>query len=386
MAKKKINDQYDPDLRNFAVDVTRAIAGNYDGTYKTITNKEGEEELVLNGDGSTQKDQVEELLDAERKFKDTILKYRQSTIIYKKFLQLVCIENKDILSARPYFRETAVTFSKKITPAIKLAVNGIDPKLGIVSANSDSVKSGIESLKKFDINYQFIKFVRDSWLGPFPKRAEQLFQRVHKARETLIENNMPLAINRARLFYRKTPKSHLTLMDMIGICSTGLVSGIDKYCGAYSKVFVSVCIGRMVGNLIDKYSETMLHFYPSDRRVLYKAHTIRGRKGIDDIHDLTNAVNESFKDDEKEGKSVPKKEVTVSELSYLMSAASTVSADATTKTEDGETFGVYSYTADMTKDIEAEYIQQETTAQMLVLAAKLPLLHRKVLKLKGIKI
>lgn len=319
--------------------------------------------LERNKDGTIQQEQVEELLDAERKFRDTILMYRQASEVYKKFLQKVCIQNKNILSARPYFRETAVSFSKRITPAIK--------------------EENIELLKTFDINYQFIKFIRNSWLGPFPKRAEQLFQRVHKARTRLIEDNMPLAINRAKLFYRKTPKSHLTLMDFIGICAMGLAAGIDKWCGTYSPVFRSVCIGRMVGNMIDSYSETMLHFYPSDKRVLYKAHTIRGRRGIDEINELTDAVNKSFKEDELEGKSIPKNEINVSELSSLMSAASTVSADATVNDEG---YGVYHYTMDPTQDIEESYIEKESTNRMLILARKLPIIHRKILKLKGVKI
>jgi DNA-directed RNA polymerase specialized sigma subunit len=342
MQKKKY-EGFDDSFYKLAGEVTRALEKNKDGTI--------------------QQEQVEELLDAEKKFKETVLKYRQATEIYKKFLQKVCIQNKNILSARPYFRETAVNFSKKITPAIK--------------AND------IETLKTFDINYQFIKFIREAWLGPFPKRAEQLFQRVHRAREILIENNMPLAINRAKLFYRKTPKSHLTLMDFIGICGMGLAAGIDKWCGKYSPVFRSVCIGRMVGNMIDSYSETMLHFYPSDKRILYKAHTIRGRKGIDEIGELTEAVNESFKADQLEGKTVPKTDLDVSELSALMHAASTVSADATVNDEG---YGVYQYTMDQSQDIEGAYAEKEATSQMLGLAKNLPLLHRKVLRLKGVKI
>lgn len=354
MSKFKKNEGFDDSFYKFASEVTRRIEANKDDANKGLDST------------AIQKKEVEELLDAEIKFKDTILKYRQSTRVYMKFWNKVCKTNKNILSARPYFRESAVTFSKKITPAIKA--------------------TDLEAMKKFDINYQLIKFIRDNWEGPFPARAEQLYWRVHKAREVLIENNMPLAINRAKLFYRKTPKSHLTLMDMIGICGMGLAAGIDKWCGPYTPVFRSVCIGRMVGNLIDSYSETMLHFYPSDKRVLYKAHTIRGRKGIDEINALTAAVNQSFKDDEKEGKSIPKNEVTVSELSYLMSAASTVSADQTVSVNDEGAFGVYDYTADETQDIEAAYMERETTAQMLALAANLPLLHRKVLRLKGIKL
>lgn len=348
MANPKKQYEFDPTFYKFAAEVTKALERNKDGTI--------------------QEEQVNELMDAERKFKETILKYRQSTQVYKKFLQKVCVTNKNILSARPYFRETAVTFSKKITPIIKAC-----------SKNENM----IEELKQFDINYQFIKFIRNSWLGPFPKRAEQLYNRVHVARNKLIENNMPLAINRAKLFHRKTPKGHLTLIDFINICAMGLAAGVDKYVGKYSPVFRSVCIGRMVGNMIDSYSETMLHFYPSDKRVLYKAHTIRGRKGITDIAELTAAVNQAFKEDKEEGKTIPKSDIDVSELSALMSAASTVSADATVN-EEGQ--GVYQFTPDETQDIEGKYIEQEDTSRMLAAAKTLPLMHQKILKLKGIKI
>jgi DNA-directed RNA polymerase specialized sigma subunit len=343
MSKQKNQEGFDNSFYILAGEITKALEKNKDGTI--------------------QKDQVEELLDAERKFKDTILKYRQSTEVYKKFLQRVCIQNKNILSARPYFRETAVSFSKKITPAIKA--------------------EDIEALKTFDINFQFIKFIKDSWLGPFPVRAAQLFDRVHKARTILIENNMPLAVNRAKLFYRKTPKGHLTLIDMIGICAMGLAAGVDKWCGTYSPVFRSVCIGRMVGNLIDSYSETLLHFYPSDKRILYKAHTLRSRKSIDDISELTEAVKTAFKADALEGKNVPKNKIDVSELSSLMSAASTVSSDATVNDEG---FGVYQFTADPNRNAEESYIERESAGKMLTLARNLPILHKKVLKLKGLKI
>lgn len=341
MQTKKKHEGFDNSFYRLAAEITRALERNKDGTL--------------------QEEQVEDLLDAERKFKTTVLAYRQSTEVYKQFLQKVCITNKNILSARPYFRETAVTFSSRITPAIKT--------------------QNIETLKTFDINYQFIKFIRESWRGPFPKRGEQLYQRVHLARTKLIENNMPLAVNRAKLFYRKVPKSHLTLMDLIEICGMGLAAGIDKWCGKYSPVFRSVCIGRMVGNMIDSYSETMLHFYPSDKRILYKANSIRGRQGITDVVELTKAVNDSFAQDEKDGKTIPKKNITVSELAALMSAASTVSADATVNDEG---FGVYHFTPDSAPNIEEALIEQETLNQVISLARNLSVIERKILRLKGI--
>lgn len=344
MAKQKRQERFDDSFYKLAAEVTRSLEKN-------------------KADGTIQEQQVEELLKAELEFKEDILRYKQSSKIYTKFLNKICETNRNILSARPYFREPAVSFAKLVTPAIKT--------------------KDIATLKTFNINYQFIKFIRENWLGPFPKKAEELYNRVFIARTKLIENNMPLAINRAKLFYRKTPKSHLTLMDFIGICSMGLAAGIDKWCGKYSPVFRSVCIGRMVGNMIDSYSETMLHFYPSDKRVLYKAHTIRGRKGIDKVENLTTAVNNAFKQDEIDGKTIPKNEINVSELSALMNAASTVSADATVNDEG---YGVYAYTEDSTQDTEASYIRRESTERMIHCAKDLPILHKKVLRLKGVKI
>jgi DNA-directed RNA polymerase specialized sigma subunit len=245
--------------------------------------------------------------------------------------------------------------------------------------------AGIEALKAFHINYQFIRFIRKNWLGPFPKKAEAIFQRLDDVRNRLISLNFPLAINRAKIFYRKTPKGHLSLMDMIGICGVGLIAGIDKYVGEYTKVFNGVAIGRMTGYLIDSYSETLLHFFPSDKRILYKAHSIRGRQGVEEVDELAKAVNQSFSDDKKEGKSVPKEKIDTGSLNGLMTAASVVSADATS---DGgeEGYGVYTYTASSSPDAETRYSEREIWQKTVAAMSELSCLQRKVLRLKGVKI
>lgn len=342
MAKtaKKFKNSHDPAFTQLAREVERAIARNANGT--------------------TQQQQVEELVASERLFHETILSYRISTEIYKRFIQLVRITNKNILSARPYFRESSETFSAEITPALK--------------------DKNPEALKKFNINYHFVKFCKDHWIGIWPKKAELIYQRVKKARTILIENNMPLAINRAKIFYNKTPKGHLSFMDMIEVSSMGLAAGIDKYVGEYKKNYLGVAIGRIVGNLIDAYSETVMHFYPSDRRVLYRANSIRGRQGITDIKELTEAVNKSFAADLAEGKTAPKP-VTVTELAYLMAAASLISSDSNMG-EEG--FGVYSYTPDSAENAEERLGKRQELDQVARYARSLPVLHQKVLKLKGV--
>lgn len=344
MAKtpKKFKDSHDPGFAQLAKEITRAIE--------------------LNKDGTSQKQQFEELVTAERLFHETVLSYRISSEMYKRFIAEIRIHNKNILSARPYFRENSETFSSKITPALKIK----DP----------------EALKKFDINFHFIKFCRDNWIGLWPKKLETLFLRVEKARTILVNNNMPLAINRAKLFYRKTPKGHLSFMDMVEVSAMGLCAAVDKYVGPYLPNFCGVIIGRSTGNLIDAYSETVMHFYPQDRRVLYRANSIRGRQGITDITELTEAVNKSFAADLLEGKTAPKA-VTVTELSYLMAAASLISSDSNSG-EDG--FGVYDYTPDETESVEVNLGRKQEISNVARLARKLPLINQKVLRLKGIEI
>lgn len=318
--------------------------------------------IERNKDGTTQKQQFEELRSAERQFHEIVLSYRISTEMYKRFIQLIRITNNNILSARPFFRESSETFSSKITPALKAK----DP----------------EALKQFGINFHFIKFCHDNWIGLWPKKLEAAYRRTETARTKIIENNLPIAINRAKLFFKKTPKGHLTFLDLVEVSSMGLCAAVDKYSGPFLKNFVGVIIGRAVGNLIDAYSETVVHFYPSDRRVLYRANSIRGRQGITDISELTEAVNKSFAADLLEGKTAPKS-VTVTELSYLMSAASLVSADSN-ENEDG--YGVYSYTPDSAESVETVLGRKQELSEMARLARKLPLINQKVLRLKGIEI
>jgi DNA-directed RNA polymerase specialized sigma subunit len=347
MAKqpKKFQNSHDPTFTIFAQEVAKGIEQN------TLEDK-----------GQSQRQRFEELVSAERLFHETLLSYRIHREIYKKFIQLIRVVNNNILSARPYFRETSETFSTMITPALKAR----DP----------------DALTPFAVNFHFIKFCKDNYIGLWPKKLEILYKRIELARTILIRANLPLAINRAKIFFRKVPKGQISFTDMIQMAAIGLSQGVDKYTGEFKPNFVGVCIGRITGGLIDMYSETPMHFYPGDRRVLYRANSIRGRQGITDISELTQAVNDSFTADLAEGKTAPK-QTTVTELSYLLSAASLVSADS----NDGEDgFGVYDFTADSTENAEEILGRKQQISNMVRLARKLPLINQKVLRLKGIEI
>ena len=337
-------DQYDNNLKKLAEDITKAIK--------------------LNKDGSSQKDQVEKLMLLEEKFKKSIIRFAQSREVYRQFILTIVVSNKNILSARPYFREKSKVFSSKITPAIK---------------NGD-----IQTLQKFAINFNLIKFIRDSWKGGLPEKSENLYQEIIHTRNKLIENNMPLAINRAKLFFRKVPKNHLSLNDLIGIAATGLISGIDKYAGAYSRVFNGVCIGRMTGNMIDEYSETTIHFYPSDRSKLYRANSLRFRYGIEDTDKLVEIINNSYAEDKANGIKTPKTKMTKSELSRLLNASSTLSLEQ--KKEAPELFEGDPALKGSSITPEDELIRKSLMGRMLRAIKKLNLIEQKILKLKGVRV
>jgi hypothetical protein len=113
----------------------------------------------------------------------------------------------------------------------------------------------------------------------------------------LIEMNAPLAIAQATKFFKKTPKSHMTRMDLIQVAMEGLASGVDKYvCPYRNKSYRQVLIGRIKGNLIEAYSETMIHFYPSDKRKLYNANKAMREFSVEqqvDFKGLAKRINDT---------------------------------------------------------------------------------------------
>ncbi len=334
---------------------------------------------IIQNDGliGEQRDQVELLSSLEQKFKYHIQKYQQCYDIYDKFVKHIVTINGNILSARPYFREKAPIFSSQITKAIK----------GACSNEPEEVKKSIEKLMSFSINFQLINFIVKNWKGPIPERPKKYHEDFLQARRILIENNLPLAINRAKLFYRKTPKSHLTLLDLIDICTYGLISGIDKYVGRYDRVWRSVCIGRMVGYMIDEYSKTFLRMFPSDKKILYRSNTLKHRLKIENVAELTKAVNESFEKDREEDKKVPKLPISEVHIRTLLNGSSYISAD--TKVggdEEGEGMSIYDYAADTKPNVEEVAIKRDLMAKILEASVELNTIEKKIIKLKGVEL
>lgn len=318
-------------------------------------------------DHSTQKQHVEQLLKLEKDFSAAISGYSQTDEIYRQFIVKIVVKNKNLLSAKPYFRDRSPVFTSQITPAIK-------------DVNT-------KKLKTFNINYNLIKFIRDSWKGQFPKKAQKIFDQIEITRALLVENNIPLAINRAKRFYKRVPERHLSLMDMVALCVAGLVVGVDKWSGPYSTVFRSTCIGWMTANLLEAYNETPIKLSPSEKNIVYRASAIKIRNDGISMDELAEAVSLPSKKKKRPAiktKQTKEKKITGAELSNLMNAANSVAPVGEILGDGHETEESSSFDfLPSGMDVEEACVQNDILTKAYAISESFDIITIKVIKLKG---
>jgi len=325
-----------------------------------------------------QKEQVETLIALEKKWRDAVVRHAYGPWVYKKFVTFISDEKKNILAGRPYFRERQEVFAKQISKALKKG------------------SAGVEALYKFAINYQFVLFVMKQRNWGANSQVTKLAEQIGKLRKDIVSINLPLGIARARVFYSRTPKSHLTLMDEIQIAAEGMMSGVDKYSPGKRgrvnpKVFRSTMIGRMVGNFIEEYSETLIHFFPRDKRKLYTGHKLtRSHIGEVDYDKLAKQINDHVRKGKErrkeEGEEEGTSHTTASEIAELMAAASTVSADSSLPTDPDAPEPITRFAApeSVRPDIQVE--NRDAMALMKKAGMGLTLFETKLLRLKGVRL
>lgn len=318
----------------------------------------GIEEITL---VERQKAQLERLVELEKEFRETLVKHPWGPGVYRAFLYKILRDERNILAARPYFRERQDVFTNRIAKALK--------------------RENEKTLYKFHFNYRFVQFVVNQRKWPKTGKIVKLAQAISDQRLEIVEMNLPLAISRARIFWSRTPKSHLTYMDLIQIATEGLMSAVDKFCLPYSRVFRSVAIGRMVGNLIEGYSDTLVHFYPQDKRKIYRANKLMHKYGdLDnvDFEGLAQEINDKFQDGHT---------TNGSEVHGLLSAASCVSADSAHEVEQDGHGNLLEYYAADEANRPDNIVESTNLKEVLVRAySRLTIMERKLLVMKGIKL
>jgi DNA-directed RNA polymerase specialized sigma subunit len=341
------NDRDDEHFKEFASALEGVIA-----KYGTI------EDLY-----ALQRKQMTELVDLEAKFRKVLQDHSQGLRVYTDFVNFICNIKKNILDARPYFRERQTIFTKEIS--------------GVFKAKTP------EELYDFRINYRFILFAMSAHRWGKKSEIRKLFNKISDLRTEIVEINIPLAISRARVFYSRTPRSHLSYLDLIQIACEGLMSGIDKYTpgseGVIPRIFRSTVLGRIGGNHISEYSETQIHFYPVDKRKIYRANKVV-RKFIDgvDYDALALAVNIDVEDIHK---------TTSGEIADLMSAASCLSLDQrpipNEEIKDKNLIGQWDVAPDTARP-DVQFENNEATGILFSAFERLTIFEQKFLRMKGL--
>jgi DNA-directed RNA polymerase specialized sigma subunit len=348
-------------FKTFAAELEKVIA-----RYGTIENW-----------NEHQRKQVEQLIALEKKWRDTVVRHSFGPWVYRKFVTFISDEKKNILAARPYFRERQEIFAKHISKALKKG------------------RGGVEDLYRFAVNYQFILFVMRQRQWGAGSQVSKLAEQIGKLRKDIVALNLPLGIARARVFYSRTPKSHLSYMDEIQIAAEGMMSGVDKYSpGARgkvnAKVFRSTMIGRMVGNFIEEYSETLVHFYPVDKRKIYRANKlVRNFTAGVDYDKLAQQVNAGIKKEKAKRKAEGDEvthQTTASEIADLMAAASCVSADSSLPTDPDAPEPITRFAAPESTRPDVMVENRDAMALMAQAGMSLTLWEKKLLRLKGVRL
>jgi len=303
----------------------------------------------MDNDSRDQKKLLEDLFDLENGFRDLLISIPEGKQMYYKFADFIKHEKRNILSARVYFRERQAVFSSKISPCFK--------------------ENRPWNLYNFHINYHFVKWVCARYTGPKKKKLSNMFDKIIEVRKILCENNIPLAINRAKIFWSKVPASHLEYMDLIQDANEGLLTAIDKFVPPYKAVFRSVAVGRMTLNMHTDHNDTVLKLSPTEKRILYRANNARVKEKLKNEEEILEYVKESF------GK------VTIDKLRAINKAATgVISINAGESDEDGEVANIT--IPSLNPNPEDVFLSKELRCKINNALSNIPIIEMKLIKMK----
>jgi len=294
-------------------------------------------------DPQTNKQYFNKLFSLENKFKKLLLKSHEGKDVYQQFMNYILYERKNIITARSFFRERQETFGAFIALAFH--------------------KKKSNMLHKFKINYMFIKWAVVKYSGKDIAELKTINDEIISLRKTICEMNLPLVLNRVKLFWARIEHNNVEYLDLIQSAAEGLMTAIDKFVPPYNSVFCSTAIARMVLNMSEGQKESIVNISPREKRILYRYD--KAKKILIDEKDILEYVKESFKN------------VTIKKLYDIVNATSLpVSID-----ENSSYF--YNFLEATGKDTpEQAIINKDIIDKLLKALDNLSTLERKVIKLK----
>lgn len=138
--------------------------------------------------------------------------------------------------------------------------------------------------------------------------------------------------------------------------------------------------------MIEEYSKTFLKMYPSDKKVLYRANALKFRLKIEDISELTKAVNESFYQDKEDGKGTPKLPISELHIRTLLNGSSYISADPIVMEDEDNFQAVYDTFVDDSESAEDRLVREDLLERVMEQSKCLSNMERKIIRLKGVNI
>jgi RNA polymerase sigma factor (sigma-70 family) len=218
------------------------------------------------------RDLLGQLFGFEDKFRETLLSTDKGQALYEDFVEFIVKVKGNKLTYSVYFREEGDGLLKSIDRIFE--------------------QGDLAMLRGFKINYMFARWVIDNYRGPKRKVLIGIYDQLCAVRKTLCEQNLPLAINRAKIFFMK--RQDLDYMDVIELASEGLLHAIDKFTLSRGD-FADVAIGRMMVHMDDECSKTSIKLSPKDRRTLYRYNNAITKEKLHRDEDILAYVQKSFK-------------------------------------------------------------------------------------------
>ena len=290
---------------------------------------------------------LDKLFALETEFRLILRSSAKGRKVFAKFINYIVKIEKNILAARIFFREREPVFFKFIPDCIR---------------NNDA-----EALSEFNINYKFISWSITNTNLPQKKKMISIYNQLVSVRNHIVEQSLPLIVNRSRLYQAKTRKFKEDALEFIQTATEGFLAALDKYELAPQNNFKGVAVGRMQAQLMADHSNTVLKFSLRERRILYRANVAMYRFGMKSIKEIFAFVKQSY----------PDADISTLEK-IIVSSNSVVSMETIKQSEINSIRDPFD-----NPDAESSIIEDDQSKKLHEAISMLSIIEQKVVKLVG---
>lgn len=311
------------------------------------------------------------LIDLEKSFAKKLLKTGQGKRVYSDFINMIYKLKRSMLYVRPYFRQRESMYLNTINKAVEknqptklydAPVNFKFIMFAVARLEENEREDAKKKAFKEQTQYVPVKFELN-------KDLAVIFEKIKSLRHEIMNNNLFLALSKAKGHARSHGGSFADMSDLVQIANEGLILAVDKYVPSEGSVFATMAIGRMVANLIENGSnQSPVTVNSSGRKKLYRI-----RRLLEKNPSITRGqIAEILK-------------VSEQEVNDLIEATHYLSLDQPVGAEDDRTMGDVTPDTEMTDAYEMTE-NKDLFLKLLSAYEYLSVIEQKILKLKGVNL